>query len=152
MVDILELDSTDREILNLLQEDAKLPYATIAERLGISPSGVHKRVKRLVENEVIRSFVTIVDPKKFGKKLKAFIGVETESGRCSDVRPKLIDRPEVLEVHEMAGEHDLFLKLITEDAGRLNSILHEIDRISGVSSTRTSIVLKSEKETTSIPL
>lgn len=150
MVDILELDSMDEEILNLLQEDAKLPYAEIAEELGISSSGVHKRIKRLQEGGVIQRFVTIVDPKKIGKKLKAFIGVATESGRCSDVRPKLIDRPDILEVHEMAGEHDLFLKLITEDTEKLNEILHEIDRISGVGSTRTSVVLKTEKKTTSI--
>lgn len=148
----MELDSRDKRILTLLQEDAKLPYSKIAEELGISSSGVHKRVKRLVEEGVIQKFVTIVDPKKVGKKLKVFVGIATESGRCSDVRPELIDRSEVLEVHEMAGEHDLFVKLITENAGKLNKILHEIDRIPGVDSTRTSIVLKTEKETTSISL
>jgi len=146
----LELDSTDKKILSLLQEDAKLPYSKIGEELGISSSGVHKRIKRLVEEDVIQYFTAVVDSKKFGKTLKAFIGVATESGRCGDVRPKLIDRPEVLEVHEMAGEHDLFLKLVTEDTKKLNEILHEIDRISGVGSTRTSVVLKTEKETTSI--
>lgn len=147
----MELDSKDKKILNLLQENAKIPYAEIAEKLEISSSGVHKRIKHLLEEEVIKRFVTIIDPKKVGKKLKAFIGVSTEPGRCGDVRPKLIARPEVLEVHEMAGEHDLFLKLITEDAEKLNDILHEIDRVAGVSRTQTSIVLKTEKETTSIP-
>lgn len=148
----MELDSTDKKILDLLQKDAKLSYAEIGERLGISSSGVHKRVKRLVKNDVIDRFVAIINPKKTGKKLKAFIGVATESGKCGDVRPKLIDRSEVLEVHEMAGEHDLFLKLITTDAEKLNKILHEIDDIPGVESTRTSIVLKTEKETTNISL
>ncbi len=104
------------------------------------------------EHEIIEKTVSKVNPKKVDKKLKAFIGVATESGRCGDVRPKLIDRNEILEVHEMAGEHDLFLKLITEEPGKLNKILHEIDRIPGVESTRTSIVLKTEKETTKIPL
>lgn len=151
-MDILELDSADRKILNLLQGNAKMPYVEIAEEIGISSSGVHKKIKRLMEREIIQNFVTIIDPKKIGRKLKAFIGVATESGRCSDVRPILINRAEVLEVHEMAGEHDLFLKLITTDTEKLNEILHEIDRIPGVSSTRTSIVLKTEKETTSISI
>lgn len=148
----MELDITDKKLLNLLQKDSKQSYADLAERLGISSSGVHKRAKRLAEEGVIKRFVAVIDPLKVGKKLKALIGVATKPGRCSDVRSHLIDRPEVLEVHETAGEHDLSLKLITEDTLKLNELLHEIDRIPGVDSTRTSIVLKTEKETTSIEL
>lgn len=152
MVEKLELDATDKKLLVLLQTDAKLPYAKLAKRLGISSSGVHKRIKRLTEAGVIKRFVAIVDPQVVGKKLKAFIGVATEPGCCAKVKPKLIQRPEVLEIHEAAGEHDLFLKLITDDTLKLNDLLHEIDRIPGVSSTRTLIVLKTEKETTTIAL
>jgi Lrp/AsnC family transcriptional regulator for asnA, asnC and gidA len=148
----MELDSTDKKLLDLLQNDAKLPYSKLAKKLGISSSGVHKRIKRLMEAGVIKRFVAIVNLQVIGKKLKAFIGVATEPGCCSKVRPKLIQKPEILEVHEAAGEHDLFLKLITEDTLKLNDLLHEIDRIPGVSSTRTLIVLKTEKETTAVSL
>lgn len=148
----MNLDSTDKKILKILQENAKKSYSEIGEKIGISSSGVHKRIKHLKKKGVIQKTVTKIDPKKVGKKLKAFIGVATESGRCKDVRPKLTKRPEVLEVHEMAGEHDLFLKLVTDSPDKLNKILHEIDRISGVESTRTSIVLKTEKETSKIKL
>jgi len=151
-VEIVELDETDRKLLNLLQNDAKLPYAKLAEKLGISSSGVHKRVKRLTETGVIKRFVAVVDPQAIGKKLKAFIGVSTEPGSCARVRPQLIRRPEVLEVHETAGEHDLFLKLVTDDTLKLNDLLHEMDGIPGVSSTRTLIVLKTEKETGAVKL
>lgn len=149
-VEKMELDETDRKLINLLQQNSKLSYAELGDKLDISSSGIHKRTKKLIENGVIKRFVAIVDPEKAGKKLKAFIGVSTKSGRCSDVRPKLIERPEILEVHETAGDHDLLAKLITEDTSRLNIILHEIDSIPGVSGTRTSIVLKTEKETTAI--
>ncbi len=148
----MELDEIDRKLLNLLQNDAKLPYAKLAEKLGISSSGVHKRVKRLTEAGVIKRFVAVVDPQAIGKKLKAFIGVSTEPGSCARVRPQLIRRPEVLEVHETAGEHDLFLKLVTDDTLKLNDLLHEMDGIPGVSSTRTLIVLKTEKETEAVKL
>jgi len=148
----LELDEIDRKLLNLLQNDAKLPYAKLAGKLGISSSGVHKRVKRLTEAGVIKQFVAVVDPQTIGKKLKAFIGVSTEPGSCARVRPQLIRRPEVLEVHETAGEHDLFLKLVTDDTLKLNDLLHEMDGIPGVSSTRTLIVLKTEKETGAVKL
>lgn len=146
------LDETDRKLLDLLQSDAKLPYAKLARRLGISTSGVHKRIKRLSDAGVIQRFVAVTDPILVGKKLKAFIGISTSPGSCGEVIAKLRTRPEVLEIHEVAGEHDLFVKLITEDTSKLNELLHGIDRIVGVSSTRTLVVLKTEKETCAIPL
>lgn len=148
----MELDETDRKLLNLLQGDAKVPYAKLAKRLGISSSGIHKRVKRLMNAGVIKKFVVVVDPQAVGKKLKAFIGVSTSPGTCGEVIAQLSRRPEVLEIHEVVGEHDLFLKLIIDDTLGLNKVLHEIDRIPGVSSTRTLIVLKTEKETSVIAL
>jgi Lrp/AsnC family transcriptional regulator for asnA, asnC and gidA len=151
-VEIMELDETDRKLLNLLQGDAKVPYAKLAKRLGISSSGIHKRVKRLMNAGVIKKFVVVVDPQAVGKKLKAFIGVSTSPGTCGEVIAQLNRRPEVLEIHEVVGEHDLFLKLIIDDTLGLNKVLHEIDRIPGVSSTRTLVVLKTEKETGLIPV
>lgn len=151
-MEIMELDETDRRLLNLLQGDAKVPYAKLAKRLGISSSGIHKRVKRLMDAGVIKKFVVVVDSQAVGKKLKAFIGVSTSPGTCGGVIAQLNRRPEVLEIHEVVGEHDLFLKLIIDDTLGLNRVLHEIDRIPGVSSTRTLVVLKTEKETGLIPV
>ncbi len=148
----MELDAIDRKLLNLLQEDAKMPYAELAKRLGISSSGVHKRVRRLVDGGVIKKFVAVIDPQISGKKLKAFIGISTFPGACGQVIAQLRKRPEVLEIHEAAGEHDLFIKIITDDTLKLNEILHEMDRIPGVSSSRTLIVLKTEKETSTVHL
>ena len=148
----MELDSINRKLLNLLQADAKLPYAKLAKRLGISSSGVHKRIKKLSDAGVIEKFVAVVDPQVIGKKLKAFIGVSTAPGTCGEVIARLSRRSEVLEIHEVAGEHDLYVKLITDDTLKLNEFLHEMDKIPGVSSTRTLIVLKTEKETGAVAL
>jgi len=148
----MELDAVDRKLLIMLQEDAKLPYAKLAKKLGISSSGVHKRIKKLIDAGVVQRFVAIVDPQVIGKKLKAFIGVSTAPGTCREVIAQLSRRPEVLEIYEVAGEHDLFVKLITDDTLRLNELLHEMDKIPGISSTRTIIVLKTEKETNAITL
>ena len=148
----MELDKIDRKLLNLLQGDAKASYAKLAKRLGISSSGIHKRVKKLVDAGMIQKFVAVVDSQVVGKKLKAFMGISTSPGTCGEVIAQLSQRPEVLEIHEVAGEHDLFVKLITDDTLKLNEILHEIDKIPGVSSTRTLIVLKTEKETGLIQL
>jgi len=149
-VEIVELDEIDRRLLDLLQSDAKVPYAVLARILGISSSGVHKRVKRLFNTGAINKFVAVINPQVMGKKLKAFIGISTSPGTCREVIDQLSQRAEVLEIHEVAGEHDLFVKLITDDTLKLNDLLHEMDKIPGVSSTRTIIVLKTEKETGAI--
>lgn len=148
----MEIDETDRKLIEMLQDDSEVPYARLAKTLGISSSGVHKRVKRLMKAGVIKKFVAVIDPAAIGKKLKVFIGISTTPGTCGNVIAELNNRPEVLEVHEMAGDHDLFVKLVTEDTLRLNEILHEIDRIEGVNSSRTLVVLKTEKETSTIGL
>ncbi|MEW6221961.1 MAG: Lrp/AsnC family transcriptional regulator [Candidatus Hadarchaeota archaeon] len=148
----ITLDEKDAKLLALLQEDCRAPYAELAKRLGVSASGVHKRVRRLIEEDVITKFAAVVDPLVVGKKLKAFIGISTSPGMCGEVIAHLEQRPEVMEVHEVAGEHDLFVKLVTDDTLKLNEILHEIDRIPGINSSRTLIVLKTEKESGAIAL
>jgi len=148
----MELDDVDKKLLNLLQADSKVSYAKLGRRLGVSSSGVHKRVKRLLDAGVIKNFVALVNPQIVGKKLKAFIGISTLPGTCREVITQLSRRREVLEIHEVAGEHDLFVKLLTDDTLMLNKIIHEIDRIPGISSTRTLIVLKTEKETSAVSL
>jgi len=147
-----ELDEIDIKLLKLLQESSEIPYAALGRKLGISSSGVHKRVKRLIARGVIERFAAIVSSTALGKRLKAFVGISTSPGTCTKVIEELKRRPEILEIHEIAGEHDLFTKIITKDTIELNKILHEIDSIPGVTTTRTLVVLKTEKESVSVSL
>lgn len=142
-----ELDELDKQILKILQEDAETPYSQISAKLGISKAAVHKRLKELKKRGAIRKICAIVDPKMLGKGLKAFVGISTEPGACPVVIEKLRERYEVLEIHEIAGEHDLLLKVVVNDTEHLNVFLHEIDKLPGVSGSRTFVVLKTEKET-----
>jgi DNA-binding Lrp family transcriptional regulator len=146
------LDKTDLKILKLLQEDSQTPYRKLARILRMSPAAIHKRIKKLKRNGTIRRFTVVLDPQKIGKGLKAFVGIATTAGACASVISSLRERPEVLEIHEIAGEHDLFTKIVTTNTEELNKLLHELDAIPGVASTRTLVVLKTEKETTALPL
>jgi len=148
----MELDEIDRKILRILQENATTPYSEISKEVGISKATVHKRVRRMREEGIIRWTRVIVDPAAVGKKLKAFVGISTAPGSCPRVIDELKKKPEVLEIHEMAGEHDILLKVVVENTDQLNVLLHEIDRIDGVTGSRTCVVLKTEKETTVISL
>lgn len=142
-----ELDELDKELLRILQENAETPYSQISAKLGISKAAIYKRLKELKKRGVIKKICAVVDPKLLGKKLKAFVGISTEPGTCPEVIEELRMRSEILEIHEMAGEHDLLLKVIVNDTEQLNAFLHEIDKLPGISGSRTLVVLKTEKET-----
>jgi Lrp/AsnC family transcriptional regulator for asnA, asnC and gidA len=148
----MQLDDIDRGILRMMQEDAQTPYSIISEKLGVSKATIHKRIWRMRSEGIIKGFTVIIDPAAVGKGIKAFVGISTSPGGCQRVIEELGRRPEVLEIHEMAGEHDLLLKVVLEDTERLNVFLHEIDRVEGVAGSRTYLVLKTEKETTTVDI
>ena len=148
------IDEMDRRILSLLQQDARLPNAEIARRVGMAPSATLERLRKLEDRGVIQGYEVRVSPRTIGLGLTAFIYVRTvdKSGEES-AGSRLTQHPNVLEVHHIAGE-DCFLVKIratdTEDLGRL--LRAEISTLPGVVSTRTTIVLGTLKESSRIPI
>ncbi|HEU4995371.1 MAG TPA: Lrp/AsnC family transcriptional regulator [Gemmatimonadaceae bacterium] len=148
------IDEMDRRILSLLQQDARLPNAEIARRVGMAPSATLERLRKLEERGVILGYEVRVDPRKLGLGLTAFIYVRAQDKRGElETGERLRQHPNVLEVHHIAGEDCYLVKvraIDTEDLGRL--LRSEIAGMPGVSSTRTTIVLGTLKESTRIPI
>lgn len=146
------IDEIDTQILNMLQKDARISNAEIARQVNLAPSAVLERVRKLEESGVIRGFATILDPKKVGFGLIAFVAVRTNE--CSDGTDRLLaEIPEVLEVYDVAGDDSLLLKVRAEDPEGLAVLLREkLKAIPTVISTRTTVVLQTVKETTALPL
>jgi len=150
-----KLDDIDLKILSIIQGDARVPISKLAKQVGLSPPSVHERISKLEERGVIVSYVAALDAKKLGKSLTAFIGVTLDRTCCKDedVINTLKIIPEVQEVHRIAGEEDLLLKVKTEDTSALEKMLiNEVTRIKGVAKTRTMIALSSPMERMSINL
>jgi len=146
MTDIT-LDDIDRRILELLQQDARIPNAAIARDVGLVPSAVHQRVRKLEESGVIQGYHAHLDPSVHGHDLLAFIAVQTgEGARAKETAEMLAGIEEVLEVHRVVGEDCFFLKVGVPDAKALGVLLDEkIQRLPPVASTRTTIVLSTTK-------
>jgi Lrp/AsnC family transcriptional regulator, leucine-responsive regulatory protein len=148
------IDEMDRRILSLLQQDARLPNAEIARRVGMAPSATLERLRKLEERGVIQGYEVRLDPRKLGLGLTAFIFVRAQgkSGEV-DTGERLKQHPNVLEVHHIAGE-DCFLVKVraidTEDLGRL--LQKDFSAMPNVASTRTTIVLGTLKESNRIPV
>jgi Lrp/AsnC family leucine-responsive transcriptional regulator len=148
------LDETDRKILALLQDDARTPNAEIARRIGMAPSAILERIRKLEEKGVIRQYVARLDPAVLGRGLLAFVFVRSDE-RIGDVRtaPELARIPGVLEVHHIAGEDCYMVKVRAQDTETLGRLLRDrFGAIKSIRSTRTTIVLGTSKETLELPI
>lgn len=146
------IDANDKEIVTILQKDARVSNAEIARQVGLAPSAVLERIRKLEERGVIRGYSASVDPKQVGFGLIAFVFVKTNE--CGDGTDELLARiPEVLEVHDVAGDDSYLLKVRARDPEDLAVLLREkLKSVETVISTRTTVVLHTVKETTALPL
>jgi len=150
-----KLDAIDLKILSIMQGDARVPISKLAKQVGLSPPSVHERISKLKERGIIDRYVTVLDAKKLGKSLTAFIGITLDRTCCKDedVINTLKMIPEVQEVHRIAGEEDLLIKTKTEDTSTLEKMLiNEVTGIKGVAKTRTMIALSSPMDRMKIKL
>jgi Lrp/AsnC family leucine-responsive transcriptional regulator len=148
------IDDTDTEILWFLQDNARITQSDIAKAVGLAPSAVLERVRKLEAKGVITGYLAQIDPHVVDRALLAFIAVRTtEHGPEMPSAMTLAEIPEVLEVHHVAGEDCYLLKVRARDAEHLGQLLRmRISSVPGVTSTRTTIVLETMKETARLPI
>jgi Lrp/AsnC family leucine-responsive transcriptional regulator len=147
-------DEIDLRILEILQDNARTTQADIAKTVGLAPSAVLERVRKLEAKGSIRDYVARVDPHVVDRSLLAFIAVRsTEHGVEMPSAVALAKIPEVLEVHHVAGDDCYLLKVRARDAEHLGQLLRtRIASVPSVISTRTTIVLETVKESARIPI
>lgn len=142
------LDNTDLQILQLMQENARIPNVDMAKKLEMAPSAVLERVKKLEQKKVIRNYTANINPASIDQKLLAFIYIKTNDGMgCSVTGNALAKIPEVQEVHNIAGEDCFLVKVRTADSAGLIALMrNEFAKIPTIQSTKTTIVLETVKE------
>ena len=148
------MDLIDSKILEVIQTNARISNAELSRQLDMAPSAVLERVRKLEKNDVILGYDVRLNPRALGYGLVAFIYVrEIEEKGAWTTGEQLAAIPEVLEVHHVAGEDCLLVKVRTKDTDHLERLLtktfHAIDSLV---STRTTIVLSTLKESTDLPL
>jgi Lrp/AsnC family leucine-responsive transcriptional regulator len=160
MADSHALDKLDKAILRLLQENGRETYDVIGERVGLSPSAVLRRVKRLEEARVIDRYVALVRPEAVGLGLTAYLNVRLEKHTESHKRnPMDVFRaavqtwPEVVECAALTGEMDFLLRVVVEDMGHYSRfIMDTLLKHPSVQDCKTSFVLDRVKATTAVPI
>ena len=135
------LDVFDRRILALLVKDARQTNADIGREVGLSPPAVYERVKRLRETGVITGSAAELDGGAIGKPLLAFVHVNADGWGKSHRMMRLSAFPEVEEMHSVAGDTCVILKVRTADTDALEHFLSQLYVLPGVRSTKTFVAL-----------
>ncbi|MBT5855400.1 Lrp/AsnC family transcriptional regulator [bacterium] len=149
-----KLDKKDKIILDILQKNAKTTNADIAKALGMAPSAALERVKKLESRGYIDGYHALLNKPQLSLGLTAFVSVRTKVANYSrNVAIELTKLDHVLEVYEVVGEASYLVKVCARDTDQLSDVLREgFGKINEISSTISQIVLKTDKNTTIIPL
>jgi len=147
------IDDIDLHILEILQEKARIPNAEVARQVGMAPSAVLERIRKLEERGIIEGYEVRLSPAPFGLGLAAFMFIETDPSGNGRLGYKLAEIDGIQEVHQVSGRDGYLVKVRAADPGTLGRILREeIQPLQGVRATRTHIVLDTVKETRQITL
>ena len=151
-----ELDGYDRRILALLQEDASLSSAQIAEQVGLSQSPCWRRIQRMKEEGIIRGQVTLLDRKKIGLNTQIFAEIKLNAhGRSNftEFTEAIRGFPEVLECYVLMGSVDFLLRIVTADIEAYERFFFEkLSMVPGIQEVNSIVALSEIKSTTSLPV
>ena len=154
MTDVL--DSYERKILRILQEDGSLSTAAIAETVGLSPSPCWRRIDRLEREGYIKRRVAIVDRKKVGLNAQVFAQVKLNAhGRANldEFSAAIREFPEVLECHVLMGTVDFMLRVVAADIEAYERFFFEkLSQLPGVQEINSTVALSEIKSTTALPI
>jgi len=146
------IDEKDARILELLQADGRVTNVELARAVELTPSATLERVRKLEERGLIKGYMALLDPHALGLGLVAFIFVRVDErddvvGRSEKTAEALAGLPSVQEVHHLAGEDCFLVKVRARDTDDLYRILRDdFGRFKAIRGTRTTIVLKTVKE------
>ena len=147
------LDNIDIEILKILQKDGRSSASDIGKSVGLSVPAVSDRIKKLTDKGIIERFSAILNHKKAGLDLTAYVFIVSEH---SDHYEKFVEKANaceaVMECHSITGTGSHILKIRVKNSQALEDLLYEIQNWPGVSRTQSNLVLSSYKEETSIDL
>jgi len=146
------LEDIDREIVRALAADGRRSFTDLAERVGLSVSAVHQRVRRLEQRGVIRGYRADVEPEEVGLPLTAFVSLKPTDPSAPDDAPERLSHLGAIEAcHSVAGEESYILKVRVAGPSALESLLQDIRAAAGVS-TRTTVVLSTPYEDRPLPV
>jgi len=150
-----ELDRMDVRILSLLQEDAGLSNAEVAESVGLSANACWRRIRRLEERGVIRKRVALLNQEKLDLNVTVFVGIKTNEHNEEWLKrfgEGVAAIPEVVEFYRMSGDTDYMLKIVVKDIADYDRVYKKLISVVPLHDVSSSFAMERLKSTTALPL
>jgi DNA-binding Lrp family transcriptional regulator len=135
------LDGTDQRLISLLRQDARLPIAALADKLGVSRGTVNNRLAKLEKSGVIVGYTVQLRPDAQPNQIRAWMGIEVEGNQTREVIANLLGEPGIGALHDTNGRWDLLAELRATTMAELSQVLERIRLLKGIRGTETSIHL-----------
>lgn len=120
------IDNIDKQLLDVLRDNSRLSFADLGRKINLSPSAVRERVQKMEVSGIIKKYNILIDNKKLGYDLEAFILLKVFQGQLKHVIEKIKDFPEIKEAHRITGNQNLHLKVIIKDQLSLQKLLDQL--------------------------
>ena len=149
------MDSIDRKILSLLQEDATLSIENIASKVHLSSTPCWKRIRRLEDDGVIEKRVALLNPDKVGAGVTVFVAVKTNQHNkewLDNFASSVEDMPEILDFYRMSGEIDYLLRVVVSDIAEFDVFYQRLISRVPLSDVTSSFAMEQIKHTTALPI
>ena len=132
---MVKMDDIDRKILNLLQDNYRVSYQELSNKIGMAASTIHNRVQNMLDSGIIKEFDTLIDPFKIGYETVAMLGLSVDPLKISEVANKLASHEQIQLVVTTTGDHDIIAKVIEKNEKALWMFINEkVKTIKGVRS------------------
>ena len=152
-VEKFALDEIDRQLLEALQDDAKVSLSRLGEKVGLSAPSVMERVRKLEQAGVIRGYHAVLDARGVDLDVAAFIGVRIQNPDAIESFEQWVEEvPHILECHHVTGGHTLMLKVKVSNTSALEKLIRRIRSAEGVAATETMVILSTHAERYKLPL
>ena len=142
----MELDNTDKKILNVLSENSRLSLRQIAAKIKVSVATVMHRLNRLEDEKVIKKYTAYLDYEKIGYDVEVMIEIRISKGRLLDVEKKIAVHPNVFAVYDVTGAFDAVILARFKNRRQMDNFLKKIQTYEFVERTETKLILKTIKE------
>lgn len=139
------MDDTDRQLLSLLRDNARMPVVELASRLRLARATVQNRIGKLEREGTIVGYTVRLKPQAEGHRIRAITSIEIEGHHGDAVRRALRGHPNVVALHTTNGRWDMMAELQTDSLEAFDTLLNAIRSIPGISNTETSILLSTHK-------
>ena len=148
----MQLDTIDKRILNILQQDAKITNKELSTRLNLSPTAIYERIKKLERNGFIKNYVALLDETRIERNFVVFCQIKLlqhAKDYLTTFEADIIALPEVLECYHISGDYDYLLKVAVKDMATFRSFMvAKLTSLQYIGSTHSSFAISEVKHTT----